>query len=259
MPISRAPSLIVNADDLGWNREATDRTIEAFRAGRITSSTAMVYMEDSDRAAALAKEVELPVGLHLNLTDPYTAGDLPDDLRQRHSGVCEHFSGRGFRLRSWLFDPRIQAEVEAAVADQLRRFEDLYGRPPTHVDGHNHVHSCPNVALASPLRAVDKMRNALWSWPGTRSSMGLVRAVRRAATYRRKLTTRYFFDVWELFRDRDEVPMAERLAPALETSVEVMAHPGFEHEWEALTSAPWGELLDRFPRGSYGDLRRPQR
>jgi predicted glycoside hydrolase/deacetylase ChbG (UPF0249 family) len=45
--------LIVNADDWGRNRDATDRSLECHRNGRITTVSAMVFMEDSERAADL--------------------------------------------------------------------------------------------------------------------------------------------------------------------------------------------------------------
>jgi len=254
MPISRPPRLIVNADDFGWNENATDRTIEAFAAGRITSTTAMVYMEDSDRAAPLARAVKLPVGLHVNLTDPYTADSVPEEVRERHLGVCAEFARGRFRVRSWTYDPRIRARVAAVIEDQLQRFLDLYGDPPTHVDGHNHVHSCPDVALSPALAGVAKMRDGLRTSPSTRTAMGTMRTVRRHLTYRHKLTTRYFFDIAELFREMTEEEIAARVDLARETSLEIMVHPGFAHEWEALTSPLWGELLERSPRGGYGEL-----
>jgi len=254
MPASQVPRLIVNADDFGRNTEATDRTIEVFRAGRITSATAMVHMEDSERAAALALEAGMPVGLHVNLTDPFTATGIPASVRARQRKACRHFSPGRLRLRSWSFDPRIRRDVESAVADQLQRFEELYGGPPSHFDGHKHVHCCPNVVLAAPLRPIGRARNGLRAWPGARGAMGALRAVRRALTYRRLLTTRYFLDIDKLFRDPDS--LAARIGACRETSVEVMAHPGFPHELRALRSPLWGQALEGSPLGSYGDLSR---
>ena len=43
------------------------------------------------------------------------------------------------------------AEAEAAIRRQLRRFEEVRGEPPAHVDGHRHVHAEPAV-LAALLR-----------------------------------------------------------------------------------------------------------
>ena len=61
MTVSDYPTLIVNADDFGRDTEATDHTIRAFRAGRVTSATAMVHMEDSERGASFAIEAAFPL------------------------------------------------------------------------------------------------------------------------------------------------------------------------------------------------------
>jgi YdjC-like protein len=47
--------LIINADDWGRSRAETDNALTCHDEGRITSASAMVYMEDSERAAELAK------------------------------------------------------------------------------------------------------------------------------------------------------------------------------------------------------------
>lgn len=253
MPPSETPVLIVNADDLGWNTGATDLTIESFRAGRITSATALVHMADSDRAAQMALEHDLPTGLHLNLTDPFTSSSVPIAERERQASACEHFAGKRLRLRSWVYDPRASRLVEDAVRDQVERFESLFGRPPTHVDGHNHVQVCPNVVASKALDGF-KLRNALRAWPATKSTMGAARALRRFLTARSFLSTRYFFDIAELHRLHPAVEVARRLSISRGASVEVMAHPGFGHELEALSSPAWKSTIDDLPLGSYLDL-----
>ena len=44
------------ADDWGRDRETTERTLECFNQGAVSSVSAMVFMEDSERAAAIALE-----------------------------------------------------------------------------------------------------------------------------------------------------------------------------------------------------------
>ena len=61
--------IIINADDWGRSCLETDAALSCYAKGTITSMSAMVFMQDSQRAAALAKEVRLPVGLHLNLNE----------------------------------------------------------------------------------------------------------------------------------------------------------------------------------------------
>jgi len=60
--------LIINADDWGRSRTETDAALQCYEKGRITSASAMVFMEDSERAADIAKENQVDVGLHLNFS-----------------------------------------------------------------------------------------------------------------------------------------------------------------------------------------------
>ena len=154
--------LIVNADDFGCAVSATDAILTCHREGAITSATAMVYMEDSDRAARLAVDQRLPVGLRINLTTPFTDRSVPYAVRERQARMVDVL-GRS-RAYRWLYDVRLQAEVDRSLRDQLDRFGELYARPPTHFDSHHHVHSCPNVFLSRVLSSGAPIRNTLiWS------------------------------------------------------------------------------------------------
>ena len=51
------------------------RLLDVTQRGRVTSVSAMVFMADSERAAELAKENELDVGLHLNFTERFTGNN----------------------------------------------------------------------------------------------------------------------------------------------------------------------------------------
>jgi chitin disaccharide deacetylase len=252
MPPSDTQLLIVNADDFGHDREATDLTIACFGAGQISSATTMVHMADSTHAAELGLEHTLPTGLHLNFTEPFNAAEVPAAVRERQLQACRIFGDGGLRLRSWTYDPRISDQVEDAIRDQLDQFRTLFGREPTHVDGHNHVQVCPNIARAKALSGF-KMRNALWSWPSARTAMGAARALRRELTARRFLTTRYFLDIAEL-HNLSQADLTARLGLADKASVEVMAHPRFGHELEVLRDPAWAEALTGLPLGSYWDL-----
>src|SRR5271166_6485686 len=97
--------LIVNADDYGAGTSATNAICEAFDAGAITSTSGMVWMNDSARAASCAAERGLPVGLHLNLTLPFAASDVPRDVRERQQQLTEVFTSD-----SWHEDPTRRAD-----------------------------------------------------------------------------------------------------------------------------------------------------
>jgi predicted glycoside hydrolase/deacetylase ChbG (UPF0249 family) len=254
---SGTPVLIVNADDLGYNRPTTDAVAECFRAGRITSATAMVYMADSDRAAQMAREMDLPVGLHVNLSEPFDDPHTPREVHDRHLSVVRRFGGPSFifRSRRWTFDPRLREPTERCIADQLDRFEALYGRAPTHIDGHLHVHVCPNVALARTIPPGIGMRNALGGGPDPGGLMSRVIAARQRVLFRHRLTTRHFLNITGLHPEFVDGGVRRLLGLARETSVEVMAHPGFGHEYTQLMSDDWARWTEGLPVGSYGDLR----
>jgi predicted glycoside hydrolase/deacetylase ChbG (UPF0249 family) len=248
--------LIVNADDWGGEGRSTDAIHEAFRGGLVTSTTAMVYMEDSDRAASIARTEGLPVGLHLNLTQPFSDPTTPAPVRERQRRLTEAFAGRGkdghpgvAAWRRWVFDPRLGGAVTAALADQLERFEALYGAPPTHFDGHNYVDVCPNVFLSSALPKGRKMRNSLDRYPLGKGPMAVARTIRQAARDRRFASTRYVVHIADL-----DLPDDPRLQLAAADPIEVVTHPDHAPEMERLKSETWGGCLARFRTGSFADL-----
>jgi predicted glycoside hydrolase/deacetylase ChbG (UPF0249 family) len=253
---SRRPLLIVNADDLGYNEPATDAIAECFRAGRITSATAMVYMRDSDRAAEIAREIGLPVGLHINFTEPFDDPGVPAELRARHLAMVRRFGGPSFvyRSRRWLYDRKLREPVARCIAEQLERFEQIFGGPPTHVDGHMHVQVCPNIGLSSAIPAGMKMRNSLGMPPLASGPMARLTALRQRIVLRDRLSTGYFLNITDLHPEFLEGGVRKRLGLAAQTSVELMAHPGFCHEYTMLMAPEWEEWTAGLRLGSYRDL-----
>src|ERR1700751_154848 len=87
--------LIVNADDLGLDPNNTDAILDCFHAGAISSATALVWMKDSDRAAEVAGPTGLPVGLHLNLIEPFSATDVPERVAATQRRVVDRLRRGG--------------------------------------------------------------------------------------------------------------------------------------------------------------------
>lgn len=252
--------LVVNADDWGGSEATTEAILGAFEAGRITSASGMVYMPDSDRAAEIATRRGLPVGLHINLTEPFSDPATPPEVRERQRRVAGRFAGAGrdghpgtARLRKWLYDPTIGAEVDRAIADQVERFEALYGRAPTHFDGHNYVDLCPNVFLSRAIPAGSVIRNSLDCYPLERSAKGVLRAFRQYLRTRRLRSTGYLLHIAELRLGDGEDP-DPRLRLAHNTSVEVMGHLDDEAELALLMSPTWGRVLSEHKLGSFADV-----
>jgi chitin disaccharide deacetylase len=243
--------LIINADDWGLDEAATDAIAECFRAGAITSASAMVWMSDSERAAAIARDHRFPLGLHLNLIEPFTAA--PESIARRQLDVADRFRSRPRRALS--YDPRLARAVDRCIADQLARFEELYGRAPTHVDGHRHMHVSLNAVFAPSLRGVGRYR-AAFTFPRADSAAPkrAMRAVQNALIRRRFATTRYFFSIRTLHPALGGSDMDAKLGLSRASPVEVMVHPGREDELRVLLDESWLARLAQLPTGSYKDL-----
>jgi predicted glycoside hydrolase/deacetylase ChbG (UPF0249 family) len=76
----------VNADDLGRTVGESDAAIACWRAGGISSATHMVWMTDSDRAAALAREASVEVMTHPGIRDEYELL-VSEDWRRAVAGL----------------------------------------------------------------------------------------------------------------------------------------------------------------------------
>lgn len=135
--------LIINADDWGRNRESTDRSLDCVREGRISAVSAMVFMDDSERAAELARANNLDVGLHLNFTTAFSGAVRDGMLVQCHRDVARFLQPQ--KLRRLVYHPMLRTSFEYAYRRQVEEFERLYGSPPSRIDGHHHMHICANM------------------------------------------------------------------------------------------------------------------
>src|ERR1700722_3421103 len=141
--------LILNADDWGRDRDTTAKTFECVQFGPVSSVSAMVFMEDSERAAALAHEHGVDVGLHLNFTTAFSAVNCPPRLRECQHKVATYLLGSP--LARGIFNPLLVRSFEYLVATQREEFRRLYGAEPERFDGHHHVHLSANVLLGGLL------------------------------------------------------------------------------------------------------------
>lgn len=243
--------LIVNADDFGGNPLATDRIVECFAARRITSTSAMVHMRDSARAARLAQDDGLAVGLHLNLTQAFDAPETPEAVRRRQARTIEYFADA--RRRRFTYNPRMSTLVKACVADQLTHFRELFGREPTHIDGHNHVHLSPTALFSLPMGI--PVRTGESDIRGGVSLGAPMRRLRHGTVARRHRTTDYFFAIDRLGQSPSEEDIKRLLSFADRASVEIMTHPDRNSDFHLLMSDAWTDGLERQALGSFRELR----
>ena len=243
---SEAPQhglLVINADDWGRNRETTDRTLECVQRGVISSVSAMVFMQDSERAAEIAREQEIDAGLHLNFTTPFSAPNCPARLVQHQQQISQCLTR--YRLAQALFHPTLMRSFEYVASAQLEQFSRLYGRTPERLDGHHHMHLCANVLLARLLPRRTIVRRNFHFQPGERGFAQRLyyRAVDRLLTQRHRITD-FFFSLAPL---KPAERLQEIMSLARQFAVEVETHPANPDEYRFLSS---GEIC-----GFAGDVR----
>jgi hypothetical protein len=239
--------LMINADDWGRSEEDTDAALACIRQRRITSVSAMVFMKDSARAADLAKAAGLDVGLHLNFTEAFT-GEVPRPALQEALGRTARFLGRS-RYSVLVYHPRLRHEFDELCRAQRQEFARLYGRGPTHVDGHQHMHLCANVLLDACIPIGEVVRRSFSFFAGDKSVFNrLYRSVVDRSLARRYRLVDFFFGLPYLATGQGR----ERFRRLAATShLEVMAHPRRRHEFDYLMSDAWLRLLDGLQLGCF--------
>jgi predicted glycoside hydrolase/deacetylase ChbG (UPF0249 family) len=246
--------LIVNADDWGLRREVTDAILACWQAGAITSASGMTQMADSRRAAKLMADHRIPLGLHLNLTTPFTATEASDEARRRQERACDYFADA--RYRRFAFDPRVRALLDRCVSDQLEGYAEDYGAPPTHADGHEHIQVCPTVLSTRALGSIRTLRPAQ-SFPRGRSP--LPKRLHRAGVnwlVGRRFEAVRFLSLRDLHPELGGSGIERELASVeAGRDVELMVHPAWSDERRVLLSASWNRALASLELGSHADLR----
>ncbi|HEY6768052.1 MAG TPA: ChbG/HpnK family deacetylase [Candidatus Sulfotelmatobacter sp.] len=230
--------LIINADDWGRDRATTDRIRECFDTRAISSASAMVFMEDSPRAAEVAHQRGLDCGLHLNLTQAFSAPSVAAQLAGQHSRVVRYL--RRSRFAQVCFHPGLANAFEYAVKAQVEEFWRLYGRLPERIDGHHHMHLAANVLLQGLIPEGSIVRRN-FSFTAGEKSWGnrMYRGFQDRRLARKYRMTDYFFSLPPL----DPASRLEEIFRLAQTAfVEVETHPVNAEEHQFLAD---GEIWRR--------------
>ena len=225
-------ALIVNADDWGRDVATTDSILHCVKRATVSSASGMVFMQDSERSALLAREHSVDVGLHLNFTLQFSQPGCPRNLKE-HQQRLSRFLRRG-RFAQALFHPGLSNSFQCVVAAQIEEFQRLYGAGVRRIDGHHHMHLCANVLFGNLLPPGTIARRS-FSFQSTEKS-GWNRLYRKTVDYflaRRHVLTDFFFSI-------APIEPIERLRRIAELSrhavVELETHPIKSDEFQLLTS-----------------------
>jgi predicted glycoside hydrolase/deacetylase ChbG (UPF0249 family) len=126
-------TIYITADDFGYNRAVDDAVLELIADGQLSGTACMTRAPGWPAAAARigAHAGQAGFGLHLDFTE---------FAPQRRSLWTLIGASLARRL-----DP---LQLRSEIAAQCALFEDVCGRVPDYVDGHQHVHQLPQIREA---------------------------------------------------------------------------------------------------------------
>ncbi len=129
------------ADDYAMAPGVSRGILEALAAGALSATSAMTTSADWPEAAAALRPFadRADLGLHLNLTLGRPLGAMP---RLAPGGTLP---GVGALVAAARRGTLPLDELAAEIDRQLEAFAAATGRPPDHVDGHQHVHVLPPI------------------------------------------------------------------------------------------------------------------
>lgn len=242
--------LIINADDWGFNKLATDRCLSCYNNDRLTSATAMMFMEDSERSAELALDNNLGTGLHLNFTEKFSGRVYSSRLGEYHRDITAFFS-RG-RFRFLLFNPLLRKQIEYVYKAQYEEYTRLYNKVPTHIDGHHHMHLCTNMIIGRIIPKGTRVRLSLYHEPSQISLRNIL--------YRQTVNAwlKRYYNCTDFLFDIKPIPSQKRLKKIINLAealnIELMVHPEVKEEYDYLMGEEFQDMISCVEKGSYSNL-----
>ena len=231
--------LRINADDWGLNKKATDSTLTCFKNNRVNSASAMMFMEDSQRSSELALENKLDIGLHLNLTIPFTGDNIPTKLNTYHNQVVSFLTQSNYSRI--LYNPVLNHKIAYCFKKQWSEFERLYGKSPLRMDGHHHIHLCSNLLFSNILPPGITVRPNFFFKKGQKSYPN--RLYRKMVDFFLKKKFKCVSYLYKLPVNASDTWFQEIVEQSKHRDVELEVHPEIQMEYEFLMSSRFMALI----------------
>jgi chitin disaccharide deacetylase len=229
------------ADDYGLSPGVNHAIRDLIGRGRLNATSAMMVGpaigrdEVSALQATAASRSRCAIGLHATLTAPFRP--LTMHFQPIDGGM---FLGFAKLLRAGLLrrlDPEI---IHAELIVQLTAFNEMFGRAPDFVDGHQHVQLFPKVRDAF-LTAVKQAAPNAWVRQGGRRQplarrlgtpkallLDVLSAQFRKRASRANMTFNPGFDgAYDFSRQPDFSVLMRQFLDGLPEDGVIMCHPGF--------------------------------
>ncbi|MFG1393449.1 ChbG/HpnK family deacetylase [Xanthobacter agilis] len=226
--------IILCADDYAI-APGVSTAIRRLIAGRRINATSVMTIfpglaDEAWQLKGVVADKDVSVGLHITLTGgtapltPWTDGANLPPLGEL---VLRAFTGR-------LDASAIATEIDA----QFTAFADAFGRPPDHVDGHQHVHVLPGIRGAV-LKATRSHAPGAWLRnvkPATAALIGLDLKGRLIGAFGHGFaqdaariglaTNTGFAGAYDFGADHDFAPLLTHFLKGAPDGAVVMVHPG---------------------------------
>ena len=239
--------LIINADDMGRNPIASDAIIECYEHNKITSTSFMVFMEDSERSAELVLSKGLEVGLHLNFSEKYTGNNVPRSLEMEQKRIS--FFLKKNKYSTVLYNPLLVSSFRLVFDYQLQEFTRLFGRLPTHYDGHQHYHLAMNILVNKLIPKGSNVRRNFSFLKGERNIFNrFYRYSVDSFLARNYVVTDYFYS---LPSDLIIESFKKIIDNSHNAVVELMVHPERERENRFLLGENFLDVLSKVELASH--------
>jgi hypothetical protein len=229
------------ADDYGISPGVNRAIRELIERGRLNATSAMVVGpaigrdEVTSLRAAAGNSPRCAIGLHATLTAPFRPLTMHFDPVE--GGLFLPFPKLLRAGLLWRLDPEI---IRAELSVQLKAFQDLFGRAPDFVDGHQHAQLYPQARDGFLAAVKEKAPNA-WVRQARRNQPLGQRLASPKALFLDHLSTQFrrraasagiatnpaFAGAYDYSRKPDYGALMRGFLDRLPEDGVVMCHPGF--------------------------------
>ena len=242
--------LIINADDWGKNEKTTDNILKCFKKGRISSTSAMMFMEDSKRAADIALFENISVGLHINFTEKFADKKPSEKLFDAQEKIIKYLKKNKFA--QLIYNPFLKKEFNFVYQAQYNEFINIYKKEPSHINGHHHMHLCTNMIIGKVIPKKSKVRLSFSFKAGQK---GLINRIYRMLVNKwlknNYVVSDYFYSIAPIEKTQR---LKDIIRKSLTHNVELMVHPDEQREYEYLLSDDFMKIISKTDMLTFNEL-----
>ena len=242
--------LIITADDFGKDQKSTDTICDCSINGRITSTSVMVFMADSVRAADLSRQLPIEFGLHLNFSESFSSDCVEETVSKEQHRIIDYLDKSKFS--QIIYNPRLTRSFKTVFKAQVVEFERLYGRAPSFFNGHHHMHLSANVFFSGFFKKHTPLRRTFTFRKGEKGRLNLFyRNVLNRRITKKFISTDHFFSIAPL-ENQERLKDIFRLSK--HENVEIEVHPENDDEYRFLLSEQFKDMLQEVVLGRFDGI-----